>query len=149
VAATLIGVFFVSIFELNAVCLRYIESSKEAVAAIAAVQDRSEVLRNSAFSDLTTSSYVQGLLANPANASDYTQRMTEIVQLSAYPTPSTPNGVTQFTRHTDGTVSQDSTATDLGTTLVKVSISQSWTAVLGARSRSESTTLIIANGTKK
>jgi len=146
VAATLIGVFFVSIFELNAVCLRYIESSKEAVAAIAAVQDRSEVLRNSAFSDLTTSSYVQGLLANPANASDYTQRMTEVVQLSAYPTA---NGVTQFTRHTDGTVSQDSTATDLGTTLVKVSISQSWTAVLGARSRSESTTLIIANGTKK
>ena len=145
-AATLIGVFFVSIFELNAVCLRYIESSKEAVAAIAAVQDRSEVLRNSAFSDLTTSSYVQGLLANPANASDYTQRMTEVVQLSAYPTA---NGVTQFTRHTDGTVSQDSTATDLGTTLVKVSISQSWTAVLGARSRSESTTLIIANGTKK
>jgi len=145
-AATLVGVFFVSIFELNAVCLRYIESSKEAVAAIAAVQDRSEVLRNSAFTDLTTSSYVQGLLANPANASDYTNKMTEVVQLSAYPTA---NGVTQFTRHTDGTVSLDSTATGLGTTLVQVSISQSWTAVLGGRARSEATTMIVSNGTKK
>jgi len=44
-----------SIFELNAVMLRYIEASKEAVAGIAAVQDRTEVIRNLAFADLTNS----------------------------------------------------------------------------------------------
>jgi len=54
ITVLLVGIFFASIFELNAVCLRYISASKQSVAAIAAVQDRAEVLRNLAFSDLTT-----------------------------------------------------------------------------------------------
>jgi hypothetical protein len=146
IAVLLIGTFFASIFELNAVCLRYIAASKQSVAAIAAVQDRAEVLRNLAFSDLTTTSYVQNLLATAADGSDYVKNMTEVVQLSAYPTA---NGVTQLTRHTDGSVTLNSTATSLGTTLVKLDISQSWTAVLNGRSRSEQSSTIISNGSKK
>jgi hypothetical protein len=61
IALLLVGLFFGSIFELNAVCLRYIEASKESVTAITAVQDRTEVLRNLAFADLTSSSYLQSL----------------------------------------------------------------------------------------
>ena len=53
VAATLIAVFFATIFELNAVCLRYIDASKESIAALQGVQDRVEALRNLAFTDLT------------------------------------------------------------------------------------------------
>jgi len=49
VAATLIGAFFVTIFEVNAVCLRYIDASEECVAAVQGVQDRIEGLRNLAF----------------------------------------------------------------------------------------------------
>jgi Tfp pilus assembly protein PilV len=146
IALLLVGVFFSSVFELNAVCLRYIESSKEAVSAIAAVQDRTEVLRNLAFTDLTSSSYVQNLLTTPANGSELANRATEVVKLRAYPTA---NGVTQFTRAGGGTVTCNSLATSLGNTLVQVDISFAWPATLGQRTRSEQTTMVVSNGQKK
>jgi Tfp pilus assembly protein PilV len=146
VAAVLIAVFFASIFELNAMCLRFIDASKESLAALQSVQDRGEVLRNLAFSDLTTTSVVQTLMATPANAAPFAQRATEVVKISKYPTP---NGVTQFTRTPDGTVTNDSVATDLGTQLVKVDIAVSWTMTLGGRARTEQTSSILSNGTKK
>ncbi len=145
VAVLLLAIFCASIFELNAVCLRYIDASKESMAALQSVHDRCEVLRNLSFSDLTTQSTVQSLLANPANSSDFCKKATELVKISGYPTA---NGVTQFTRTPDGTVSNDSTATNLGTSLVQVDVSTSWN-MLGGRARSEQTSTIISNGTKK
>ncbi len=146
VAALLLAVFFASIFELNAVCLRYIDASKESVAALQLVQDRSETLRNLAFNDLTSTSYVQSLLSAPANASEFAKKATEVVKISAYPTA---NGVTQFTRSPNGTITTDSTASSLGTTLVQVDVASSWMMTLGSRARSEQITSIISNGTKK
>ena len=145
VAVVLLATFCASVFELNAVCLRYIDASKESTAALQSVHDRCEVLRNLAFTDLTTNSYVHSLLATPANGSDFCKKATEVVKISAYPTP---NGVTQFTRTMDGSVANDLTATDLGTSLVQVDVSTSWN-MLGGRARSESTSTIISNGTKK
>ena len=146
-ATLLLAVFFASIFELNAVCLRYIDASKESVAALQAVQDRGEALRNLAYTDLTSASYVQqNIMANPPNSSDFCSRATEVVRISAYPTP---NGVTQFTRQPNGTVTTDSVATDLGSTLVQIDISTSWNMTLGSRPRSEQSSLIISNGSKK
>jgi len=145
VAVVLLATFCASVFELNAVCLRYIDASKESIAALQTVHDRCEVLRNLAFTDLTTKSYVQSLLATPANSSDFCKKATEIVKISAYPTA---NGVTQFTRTPDGAVANNLTATDLGTSLVQVDVSTSWN-MLGGRARSESTSTIISNGTKK
>ena len=147
VATLLLASFFASLFEANAVCLRFIAASKQSVGAIEAVQARAEVFRNLAFSDLISASYVQNqVLNNPANTSDFAKSATEVVKISAYPAA---NGVTQITRAMDGTVNLNSTATSLGSTLVKVDISQSWTAVLGGRQRTEQTSLIISNGTKK
>src|SRR5712692_10347140 len=123
VAVLLLAIFCASIFELNAVCLRYIDASKESIAALQSVHDRCEVLRNLAFADLTTTSTVQSLLATPPNGSDFCKKATEVVKISAYPTA---NGVTQFTRTPDGVVNNDSTATSLGSTLVKVDVSTSW-----------------------
>jgi len=145
VAILLLAIFCASVFELNAVCLRYIDASKESVAALESVHDRAEVLRNLAFTDLTTKSYVQSLLATPANGSDLCKKATEVVKISAYPTP---NGITQFTRTPNGTVTNDQTATDLGSSLVQVDVSTSW-SMLGGRARSEQTSTIISNGTKK
>ena len=145
VAVLLLAIFCASVFELNAVCLRYIDASKESVAALQSVHDRCEVLRNLSFSDLTTQSTVHSLLANPPNGSDFCKKTTEVIKISAYPTAS---GVTQFTRTPDGTVSNNSTATDLGTSLVQVDVSTSWN-MLGGRARSEQTSTIISNGTKK
>jgi Tfp pilus assembly protein PilV len=145
VAVLLLGIFCASVFELNAVCLRYIDASKESIAALQSVHDRCEVLRNLSFTDLTTKSTVQSLLATPPNSSQFCQKATEVVKISAYPTA---NGVTQFTRNPNGTVTNDSTATDLGSTLVQVDVSTSWN-MLGGRARSEQTSTIISNGTKK
>src|SRR6476620_10046782 len=66
VATMLVAIFFASIFELNAVCLRYMDASKESLAALQSVQDRSEALRNLAFSDLTTTAFVRDNVM-PAN----------------------------------------------------------------------------------
>ena len=145
VAVVLLAIFCASVFELNAVCLRYIDASKESISALQSVHDRCEVLRNVAFTDLTTKSYVQSLLATPPNASEFCKKATEVVKISGYPTA---NGVTQFTRTAAGTVTKNSTATSLGTGLVQVDVSTSWN-MLGGRARSEQTTTIVSNGTKK
>jgi hypothetical protein len=146
VAVLLFAGFSGSIFELNAVCLRYIDASKESVSALESVNDRCETLRNLAFSDLTTTSYVQNLLSTPANGSGFSQKATETVTLKAYPVA---NGLTQFTRTPNGTVTTNSVATDLGTTLVQMDVSTSWNMALNNRPRSEQTTTIVSNGTKK
>ena len=145
VAVSLLGVFCASVFELNAVCLRYIDASKESISALQSVHDRCEVLRNLSFADLTTTGTVQTLLGSPANSSDFCKKATEVVKISAYPTA---NGVTQLTRSSNGTVSLDSVATDLGSSLVQIDVSTSWN-MLGGRARSEQTSTIISNGTKK
>lgn len=145
ISILLMAVFCGSVFELNAVCLRYIDSSKEAVAALQLVHDRAEVLRNLSFTDLTTTGTVQSLLTSAANSSDFCKKATETVTIAAYPTA---NGTTQFTRTPDGTVTLNSTATSLGTTLVQVDVSTSWN-MLGGRARSEQASTIISNGTKK
>jgi hypothetical protein len=146
VAAALVAVFFASIFELNAMCLRLIDVSKESLAALQSVQDRSETLRNLSFSDLTNTAVVQNLMATAANPAPFSQKATEVVKISKYPTP---NGVTQFTRSSNGTVVNNSVATDLGIELLKVDVAVSWRMTLGGRARTEQTSCIVSNGTKK
>ena len=146
VSAFLIVVFFTAIFEVNAVCLRYVSAGKESLAAIAHVNDRAERLRNLSFIDLTTPSDVSELLSTPANSSTFSSRVAEVVKISAYPTP---NGISQFTRSANGVVTVDSTAASLGNSLVRIDVTCSWPAVFGGRQRTEQVTTIVSNGTKK
>src|SRR3954466_5885008 len=108
VTVVILATFFAAIFELNAVCLRYIDATKESVAALQSVQDRAEMLRNLAFTDLVTTNSIKTLMATPPNGADFAQKATEIVKLSAFPTPSSPSEVTQFTRSPAGVVTIDS-----------------------------------------
>jgi len=146
VALLLLGLFLPSVFAVNGVCLRLINATKESTAALQSVHDRCETLRNLAFTDLISTSQVQSLMATPANASDFCKNAAEVVTMSAYPTAT---GVTQFTRSPGGSVTTNSVATSLGSALVQVTISSSWNATFGGRARSEETTTIISNGTKK
>ena len=146
VALLLLGLFLPSVFAVNGVCLRLINATKESTAALQSLHDRCETLRNLAFTDLISASQVQGLMATPPNASDFCKNATEVVTMSAYPTAT---GVTQFTRSPGGSVTTNSVATSLGSTLVQVTVSSSWNATFGGRARSEETTTIISNGTKK
>lgn len=149
VAVVLLVTFFAAVFELNAVCLRYIDATKESVAALQNVQDRAEMLRNMAFTDLTNTAAVQTAMVTAPNGATFAQKATETVRLSAFPTPSSPSGVTQFTRSPAGVVTIDSVATDLGKELVKVEVKVAWTMTMGGKSRTEETTNILSNGSKK
>ena len=146
VAVLLLGLFLPSVFAVNGVCLRLINATKESTAALQSVHDRCETLRNLAFTDLINAWQVQSLMATPANASDFCKNATEVVTMSAYPTAT---GVTQFTRSPSGSVTTNSVAPSLGSALVQVTISTSWSATFGGRARSEETTTIISNGKKK
>src|SRR5437764_13265827 len=65
VAVTIVGAFFVTIFEVNAICLRYIDASKECVAAVQGVQNRVERLRNLAFTALISPAYLKNPQPTP------------------------------------------------------------------------------------
>jgi hypothetical protein len=108
-------------------------------------------LRNLAFSDLTTTSFVRNNVM-PANYTPdktptlFSKKATEVVRITQYPAA---NGVTQFTRLPNGTVTTDSVAAGLGTGLVQVNVSVSWNMTMGGRARTEQTSCIVSNGTKK
>jgi Tfp pilus assembly protein PilV len=145
-AVLLVATFFASIFELNAVCLRYVDATKESIAALQSVHDRCEKLRNLVFTDLTSTSYLQTLLATAPNNSDFCNKASETVKIRAFPTA---NGITQLTRSPQGAVTVDSTATSLGSSLVQVDVITNWNMTLGGRSRTEQTSTIISAGQKK
>jgi Tfp pilus assembly protein PilV len=152
--ALLVG-FFVTMFELNAKCLRFVDSTKEKVGALQGVQDRVEQLRNLSFTDLTNATTVQTLMTTPSNGSAFAQNVTEVVTLSHYPTPDASN--TQVTRPPGASVTPTINSTDAnlandtpaGTGLVRVNVTYTWTTTLGRRSESEQTETIISAGTKK
>jgi len=163
VAVALVGAFFAAIFEVNAICLRYIDASKEAVAAVQGVQDRIEGLRNLAFTDLTSPTYMMNAQATPApsgprpvslvypsNSSDLVAEVTEEVTISAYPSGSP--SIT-YTRAPGAAVypsaSPDTTGDFSSTTLVKVRVKYTWNTTFAQRPQSEETETLIAAGTKK
>jgi Tfp pilus assembly protein PilV len=160
VAVALVGAFFATIFELNAVCLRYIDASKESLAALQGVQDRLEALRNLAFtpdpagSDLANATYLQTLMATPANGSDFAKtKPIEVVTIKAYntSTKSTSGTGIQITRPVGANVTpsidQNSLVLPIPATVL-VNVKYQWN-MLGGRSGSEQTETIISSGTKK
>lgn len=147
VAAALVAVFFASIFEVNALCLRYISASKENVGATQAVHDRLELLRNADFSTLTTASSMKGLLGQPANSSPLAQKAVETVTVSNYPTG---NPTITYTRNVAGAVSSIPVTADFSSsTLVKIDVADQWPATFGNRTGTAQTSTVIAAGVKK
>src|SRR6266513_4930331 len=147
VATAMVAVFFSSIFEINALCLRYISASKENVGAIEAVNDRLERLRNTGFGTLTSVSSMKSLLATPANSSPLAQQVVETVTVSDYPSG---NPTITYTRIANGTVtSVPSTADFSNSSLVQVDLANQWPATFGNRTGTAQTSTVISAGTKK
>jgi Tfp pilus assembly protein PilV len=158
VAVALVAAFFATIFELNAVCLRYIDASKESVAALQGVQDRLETLRNLAFtpdpagSDLANATYLQTLMATPANGSDFAKtKATEVVTITNYNT-ATKSGVPgtgfKISRPPGAIVTPVITPFSSLADVVVVNVTYTW-SMLGGRPGTEQTETIISSGTKK
>ena len=147
VATALVAVFFSSIFEINALCLRYISASKENVGAIEAVHDRLERLRNTNFSTLTSVSSMKSLLATAANSSPLANRAVETVTVRDYPSG---HPTITYTRSANGAVtSVPSTADFSNSTLVQVDLVNQWPATFANRTTTTQTSTVISAGTKK
>lgn len=156
ISALLIGVFFASIFEVNAVCLRYINASKETVAAIQGVQDRLETLKNLTYTNLVDKDFLKNsVLASPPNNSDFEKNVTETITVKTFDTDSSPGGATGT-----GIVlrkTPNSAAAFIGTpdpavvnaATVFVEVQHEWNMTMGGRSRVERTSSIVTNGVKK
>ena len=151
VSVLLVAGFFATIFEVNAVCLRYIDATKENVAAMQGVQDRLETIRSLSFNDLKTASFMTTLLTSPSNTSAVAVKAVEHVTLSDY---SSGSPSVTYTRAPGASVAptvswSGGSSFPSTTTLVKVNVKYSWTFTLGGRSRVEEIETIVSNGTKK
>ncbi len=167
ITALVLAVFFSGIFEVSGICLRYISSAKENINAVECVHDRIEQLRNLDFASLTNASTVATALAVPPNSSGLGSIGTETVTISAFtgtsattpkvtfvrppgaslgtsPAPNVP--VTPTTTWTGGSAFSAAT---IANGAVQVDVTYSWNAVLGQRTRSESSSTLISSGTKK
>jgi hypothetical protein len=152
IAATVCAVFFVGVFEVNALCLRLINASKEGVAAIECVQDRLEQLRNLSYGTLVDTAGVTALLTTPPNPSTLPLKARETVTISKFADGATTNPSVTFTR-TPGTnvvPTPSPGAIDFtGVKLVQVDVTYDWTTTLGAIGHQESASTIISDGAKK
>jgi hypothetical protein len=150
IAAALVAGFFGTIFEVNAVCFRYIDASKESVGALQGVQDRIETLRGLSFSNLTTASNIKTLMATPANGSDFAaSKVVETVTMSDYPGATT---TITYTRPAGASVTVTSSPSSVdfsSANLVKVKVTYTWNMTFGGRSMTETTETIVASGNKK
>jgi Tfp pilus assembly protein PilV len=152
ISVVLIVGFFAAIFEVNGACLRYINATKENVAAIQGVQDRLETLRSMAFTDVTSETKLTTTLTAPSNGADFTlTKVTETVTLTNYPSGSP--SVT-FTRSPGASVTPSVAWTGGSSfpttaTMVKANVRYNWTMTLGQRPRSEETETIISTGVKR
>jgi Tfp pilus assembly protein PilV len=156
ISVLLLGAFFASIYEVNAVCLRYIGASKENVAAIQGVQDRLETLRNLTYTNLVDKNFLKNnVLASTANSSDFMKNVTETITVKAYDTDNNPGGPTgsgivvqkvpggaaDFVGTPDPNVASAAT--------VLVEVQYDWRMTFGQRARTERTASIVTNGVKK
>jgi hypothetical protein len=179
ITVVIMAVFFAGIFEVSAVCLRYIEATKESVSAIQGVHNRIETLRNLAFVDLISQSYMTtstgidpndpnsnlpGLLALPPDGSPFSPRVTETVTLTDYSTGVSGSPSVMYARIPGATVSPRAPVTPsivwtggtsfpttgpTKTTLVKATVTYTWNMTFGGRPRTETTETIISDGAKK
>jgi hypothetical protein len=149
IAVLLVAGFFGTIFEVNAVCLRYIDASKQSVYALQGVQDRMEDFRGLSFTGLSTVNTVKTMMATPANGSEFLKKVQETVTMSGYPSGSP---TITYTRPAGAsvTVTASPTSVDFSTTsLIKVTLTHTWVQSLGGRTMTESTETVIAAGNKK
>ena len=176
----IVAVFFASIFELNATCLRYISASKENISSFECVQDRIEQLRNMEFAKLidpvylTTNPPVSGPpgqqqpsyrnLTTPANESVLARQAIEEVTISTYGSAGATGPKVRITRDAGASIAAPGKGQDVnkpaniawieGTkfddpSVVQIDVKYTWKTVFGSRQRSETSSTIVAAGTKK
>jgi prepilin-type N-terminal cleavage/methylation domain-containing protein len=142
VAVAIVALFFGALYALNTQCLYLLNSGRQAAAAGQSLQDRIEQFRSCTWEQLTDASYIQNNVLNASTTSGYNiVGSTEMVMLTGYPTATTPTTVVR-TNGTANTISNNSNL--VNDDMVRIDVSLTWVAGLGARARSQSLSSIIA-----
>ena len=167
ITAMVLGIFFSGIFEVSGICIRYISSAKENINAVECVQDRLEQMRNLDFTSLTNATTVGTALSVPPNSSGLGSIGTETVTISTFTGTSATTPKVTFVRAPGASLGVSPapnvtvaptttwsggsafTAATIANGAVQVDVTYSWNAVLGQRTRSETSSTIISSGTKK
>ena len=152
VTAAICAIFFISIFEVNAVCLRLINTSKENVGALECVQDRLEQLRNLSFTSLVDTAGLTTFLTAPPNSSTLPLKATETVTIRNFVSGAATTPSVTFVRGPGASVPpthSPSTVDFTGVKLVQIDVSYNWVTTFGAIAHRETTSTIISAGTKK
>lgn len=159
VAATVIAIFLGSMFTLSGACLSLVRNSKESAAAMLSDQQRVEQLRSCNWSQLTdsiywadtglnSSYYLANIIHTATQSGASLQNATEVVRITEneflqgataafFEVTRTPSGAA---------ITASNSPTKLFTArMLKVDVTINWNA-LGGRSRSRTTSAIIARG---
>jgi Tfp pilus assembly protein PilE len=142
VAVAIVAIFFGALYALNAQGLYVLNAGRQAAAAGQSLQDRIEQFRSCTWDQLTDASYIQNNILSGSTISGYNSAgSTETVTLTTYPIATTPTRVVR----TNGAASTTSTNSNLvNGDIVRIDVSLTWVAGLGARPRSQSVSSLIA-----
>lgn len=145
VAVAIVAIFFGALYALNAQGLYVLNAGRQAAAAGQSLQDRIEQFRSCTWDQLTDASYIQNNILSGSTISGYNiAGSTETVTLTTFPPPPIATTPTIVVR-TNGTASTTSTNSNLvNGDIVRIDVSLTWVAGLGARPRSQSVSSIIA-----
>ena len=142
-AVAIVGLFFVTLYALNAQCLYMLNSGREAAAAEQSAQDRLEQLRNCTWAQLTDASYLRDNVLNGSTTGERNLGLvTETVTVNAYPVALNPAISVVRSNGTATTASLNASIAD--SDIVRVDLVLNWTAGPGGRSRTQAVTTLIA-----
>jgi hypothetical protein len=146
-AAMIIGLFMGGLFEMNAFNVRTVRAAKETVAGSLVLQERLDQVRNTKWTTVSDTTYLQSVLSTAAASSGALPQLTEQITVSAYPAVSPTPTPAVVTRAPDGTtaiVSSNSALSSLPA--VRADVTISWLSSPRGKTRTRTLCTIIAEG---
>jgi Tfp pilus assembly protein PilV len=151
-AMIVVVIGFAALYALCSQCLRVLSCGRQTIAAKQSVQDRTEQLRSSSWTQLTNPTYVQGCMSIPTDSGASLQNASESVTISVYPPPAAPAPapiqVARAAGATQATISGPNPNSAVATAdMVQIDLRLSWTRSPGAQAQSRSASTIVAKNT--
>jgi Tfp pilus assembly protein PilV len=121
-----------------------LEAQREVVTASQSIQERTEAIRSTSFSDLTNATFVQStLLSSATNSAGNLHSPVEVLTISSYPPDASPP--LRATRQQATVTLNSSNPALTGAAAVRVDVQISWLSQNG-HTRSRQISTLVANG---
>jgi hypothetical protein len=145
-AGALMALFLGGLFEMNARNVQVLKSGKESFAATMVLEERLEQVRGGKWSEITSSGYLQTILANAPSSATQLPSLSEQISVSPYPPAAPPAAANTVTRSVAGAVAVTSTnAAMAAEDLVRVNLRVTWSGTPNRRTRVREISTLIAD----